>query len=284
MHSSSRVARVDTPCEARHRREILRGIVDGREPISVTVVAAHPDDEIAGCGGLLRRLSDRGATIEFVHVTDGAPRNMKDARAAGIGSREAYARARRLELASALRAGDIRVARAFVLGAVDQEASFELARLSRTIEDILGRTLPDVVVTHPYEGGHPDHDATAFAVHTAAARLGRPGASILEFTSYHLGPEGIRAGLFLERPEVPERIVDLKAGERRAKVAMLERFTSQRRVLDQFPVAPERVRSAPCYDFSAPPHSGKLFYELFDWGMTGEVWRARAAEALQSLA
>lgn len=42
--------------------------------------AAHPDDETVGMGATLYRL--REAAI--IHVTDGAPRDMRDARAQGL--------------------------------------------------------------------------------------------------------------------------------------------------------------------------------------------------------
>ena len=45
----------------------------------------------------------------------------------------------------------------------------------------------------------------------------------------------------------------------------------------------ERFRPAPNYDFTRPPHAGQLFYEKFNWGMTGEQWRALAGRALQRL-
>jgi hypothetical protein len=41
----------------------------------------------------------------------------------------------------------------------------------------------------------------------------------------------------------------------------------------------ERFRFAPRYDFNAPPHQGKLYYENCDWGVTGETWRNLAEKA-----
>ena len=38
---------------------------------SVAVVAAHPDDEVLGVGGLLALLADRGARLRLIAVTDG---------------------------------------------------------------------------------------------------------------------------------------------------------------------------------------------------------------------
>jgi hypothetical protein len=44
-------------------------------------------------------------------------------------------------------------------------------------------------------------------------------------------------------------------------------------VLQAFTVEVERFRAAPDYDFTQAPHSGALFYENFNWGMTGARWR-----------
>ena len=38
---------------------------------SVLVVAAHPDDEILGCGGTLYNLKKSGAKISIVFLSDG---------------------------------------------------------------------------------------------------------------------------------------------------------------------------------------------------------------------
>ena len=58
------------------------------------VVAAHPDDEVIGLGAQLPVLAGR---LTILHVTDGSPRNLADARAAGYSSRQQYAVGRRQE-------------------------------------------------------------------------------------------------------------------------------------------------------------------------------------------
>ena len=65
------------------------------------MVVAHPDDETVGAGAtlpLFRRLL-------LVHATDGAPRDLADARAVGFADAAGYAAARRRELDAALAAG-----------------------------------------------------------------------------------------------------------------------------------------------------------------------------------
>jgi LmbE family N-acetylglucosaminyl deacetylase len=243
--------------------------------LKVAIVVAHPDDETIGLGAQFAQLRDP----LLVQVTDGAPRSF------GAG-REDYARARRDEVTAALRAGGAHSVDRREIGVVDQEASLDLARITARLIELLAERRPEVILTHPYEGGHPDHDATAFAVHAAVRSIKWekiPAPVILEFTSYHAGPGGAMiTGEFLPAEGCPENSIALGAEARRRKRAMIESFVTQREVLQAFPLDHERFRPAPAYDFTAPPHPGELYYERFDWGMTGARWRKLAHEALFS--
>jgi hypothetical protein len=64
---------------------------------------------------------------------------------------------------------------------------------------------------------------------------------------------------------------------------MFDCFVTQQHMLAQFKLDAERFRRAPEYNFSQPPHPGKLHYENFNWGITGQRWRELAAAALNSL-
>src|SRR5918994_1793205 len=91
------------------------------------VVAAHPDDETVGLGGQLRRL--RRATI--AHVTDGAPRDLADARANGFDDWQSYADARRRELRAGMALAGINTCSLVALGFPDQQAVYSMASLAR---------------------------------------------------------------------------------------------------------------------------------------------------------
>jgi LmbE family N-acetylglucosaminyl deacetylase len=252
----------------------------------VAVVVAHPDDEVAGLGAQLPRF----ANLWLIHVTDGAPRNPDYARAAGFSSREAYARARRAELTDALAVAGI-TPRTEVIGVADQDASHRLAEITEQLAELLRIAAPAAVITHPYEGGHPDHDATAFAVHAACRLLAVTQAktpAVVEMTSYHNRDGRIEVYEFLpgnrdgDAGEDVTTIV-LREDERALKRRMFDCFPSQQAPLDWFPIGIERFRAAPAYDFTAPPHEGQLFYEMFDWGITGPRWREMARNALAAL-
>ena len=246
---------------------------------SILLVAAHQDDEVIGAGAQLASWRDR---ITIVHVTRGAPANPDDAHRAGCSSREAYAETRRREVLNALRLAGVPSSNCLEIGVGDQEAAFELSRIAAELRAIVERVRPAIVLTHPYEGGHPDHDSTAFASHIASQGT---GAQVWEFTSYHAGPNGMETGRFLPH-DGPQFRYTLSEKQKQGKQDMFGCFPTQAHVLKDFAVDFENFRPAPKYDFSQPPHPGLLHYEQFDWGVKGPEWRelARAAgERFQGL-
>ncbi|MCW2237339.1 PIG-L deacetylase family protein [Azospirillum canadense] len=245
------------------------------------VVVAHPDDETIGAGAQLGRIN----RIRILHTTDGAPRTGPDAEAAGCTTAAAYAALRRTELERALALAGVAPDRLDGLGFADQGASYHLAALTRLVMHRIEDERPDVVLTHAYEGGHPDHDATAFAVHAACTLLDGVAPRIVEMAGYHgAGGEGGTVFQdFLPRPGIPACTVWLDPEDRVLKRRMLDAHASQARTLAPFRDDVERFRPAPAYDFTRPPHDGPLNYDRFSWGITGERWRALAAEALRTL-
>ena len=138
-------------------------------------------------------------------------------------------------------------------------------------------------MTHPYEGGHPDHDAVAFAAH-AAYRLAGPDErpALIEMPFYHAQDGQMVVGMFLPGP-TDEVVVPLGDMALLRKQRMVGCFRTQREMLRQFPLSPERFRMAPDYDFRQPPHAGALLYETFGWDIALADWRRRAAAALEAL-
>lgn len=234
------------------------------------IVVAHADDETIALGARIERFYE----AHFIHVTDGAPRNEQDSRAHGFRSLDDYRQARVQELAGMFGAAGLNWGSRVCLDFPDQEASLNLSGITRQVAQQIADHQPEIIFTHPYEGGHPDHDACAFAVHHAVDLNRLSGGArplILEAPFYHAGPDGFEAGTFLRRDGwMPEMFYELSEAEKKRKHKLVGHFATQRETLKNFHDTTERFRIAPVYDFTMPAHEGKLLYEHYPWGMTSE--------------
>lgn len=128
----------------------------------VVVVAAHPDDETLGAGGLLQALHAAGAEVEVLVATDGeaAFPELDDA------ARTALGRTRRAELGAALRELGLDDAAVRWAGLPDSAVREHREELATWLAPLLRGA--DACLT-PWSGDpHPDHRAVAEAARAAA--------------------------------------------------------------------------------------------------------------------
>ena len=244
------------------------------------VIGAHSDDETIGASWLLAR----APALTIVQLTDGAPHDATLWPASAPSTRAEYAALRRRETEAALGVLGIEPARILNLGVADQDATFGIVGAVQAIGKLLD-TEPRVVVTHPYEGGHPDHDAVAVAVRAALATRRQAGQTVprlIEMTSYHLHEGAIRTGAFLPA-RTREAVRRLTPEELARKQRMFDCYASQHEVLGWFRIDEERYRAAPPVRLDQPPHPGALHYETLGFSMRGERFRMLAQQALAAL-
>lgn len=125
---------------------------------SILVVAAHPDDEVLGCGGTLAKLADEGVDIHVAFLADGV--------FSRTGAEQTELLARR---AAAQKAGDILGMQSIFFGEFPDNRMDSIALLDiiRPIESLIAKHQPDTVFTHHAGDVNIDHRRTHEAVVTA---------------------------------------------------------------------------------------------------------------------
>jgi LmbE family N-acetylglucosaminyl deacetylase len=242
------------------------------------VIVAHPDDEAAGCGALLQRME----MPILLFASDGAPRDEFFWKRHG--SRLRYARMREEEARQAL--GQVGVSEVEFLAPqgvgldafADQELYCHLPQAYERMGEVIHRFRPQALITLAYEGGHPDHDACCFLTCVLARKYALPA---WEFPLYHRMPSGQMAYQRFLVPDQTEVLVEITPEELERKRAMLRAYKSQGDVMKTFDPAIERLRPLHEYDYTRPPHPGKLNYEVWGWRMTGAQVCAAFSEFLQ---
>jgi LmbE family N-acetylglucosaminyl deacetylase len=251
----------------------------GRSVTKVAVIVAHPDDEAIGAGAHLGSWPD----VTAVFATNGSPKNLRYANDAGYADRENYAKARMAEAAAALKLAGVAAPPVF-LGFDDQDTARELPALIKAIAKFIAGDQPDVIVTHPYEGGHPDHDAVCIAVHLACEvirRQGEPFPAIVEMTSY-FARGGRRVSCEFKNGE-NGITVPLTAGQAELKSRIYQAHASQYGMLKDFPLEQECFRLAPQHDFRRVP-PGEILYATTGMGILPDEFERLAASAVNGIA
>ncbi len=220
------------------------------------VIVAHPDDEAIGAGVLLQRIEDP----LVVFCTDGGPKDEFFWKAHG--SREEYVRVRHQE---ARNAADIAgVKKVAFLDFPDQELFLHLGEALAELEELASRHRIQAVLTHAYEGGHPDHDSCAFLGYLLGRNLELP---VWEMPLYHRTKSGGHAQTFVGRNGRSVR-VRVKPKELDTKRHMVDAHKSQNLALSPFNLAVERFRPQALYDYRRPPKAEVINYEAWQWRMT----------------
>jgi LmbE family N-acetylglucosaminyl deacetylase len=145
---------------------------------SVLVVAAHPDDEVLGCGGTIARHADAGDQVQVLIVAEGATsRQQHRDRNQATGELSALAQAAQQAVA--------------ILGAQGVELldlpdnrldSLDRLDLIKQIEERLARHQPQVVYVHHAGDVNVDHRRLHEAVITACRPMpGQPVRRLLSF-------------------------------------------------------------------------------------------------------
>jgi LmbE family N-acetylglucosaminyl deacetylase len=224
---------------------------------SILVLTPHPDDEVVACAAAIGRARAAGSKVALLFLTHGCV----EAAAMWPWTRRRYGEAVARRRAEGERvAAELGVA---VAGSSDRPARHlwrELAAAEAETRAAIAAFGVDQVWTPAYEGGNPDHDGA----NAIAARLAAEGVNVLEFAEYNLARGRPHSHAFPE-PNGQETVLELTPDERAAKRRLIGLYASEKGNLNYVGADRETFRPLAAYDYSRPPHPGKLWYARFQW-------------------
>jgi LmbE family N-acetylglucosaminyl deacetylase len=220
--------------------------------VSILVIAAHPDDEVLGCGGTIARESGR-QEVRIAILGEGASSRHarpSDAPAADLTRLACDARAAAGELG----------ARSVDFGQLPDNRFDELPLLDvvKRVEQWIEAYRPDVIYTHHPGDLNVDHGITFRAVLTAT----RPGASphlVREILAFEVPSSTEWAFERIDPAFRPTVFVDI-AGTLDVKIAAMARYETEMRPAPH-PRSPEKIRALAEYRGSA---GGMVSAEAFE--------------------
>ena len=202
--------------------------------MKILVVAAHPDDEVLGCGGTIARLGCEGHEIYMAILGE------------GITSRYAQREEADGRLVDELSSASQRVAR--LLSARDlftynlPDNRFEtvpLLDVVKIVENLIGRVAPDVIYTH--HGG--DLNIDHVTVHRAVLTATRPieGQSVREIYAFEVPSSTEWAFQRIEPVFRPNVFIDIE-NTLKTKIQALAYYETEARTFPH-PRSPEALEA-----------------------------------------
>jgi len=203
--------------------------------VKVLVVAAHPDDEILGCGATAARLVAEGHEVHFVILGEGMTSRNTQRADADLGQLEDL---RRYAHAAAAKVG---VKSLGLHGLPDNRLdTVPLLDIVKIVEELVNRHSPAVIYTHHGGDLNVDHGV----VHRAVLTATRPtaGCPVREIYAFEVPSSTEWAFQRIEPAFRPNVFVDITR-TLETKIAAMECYESETRKFPH-PRSPEALRAA----------------------------------------
>lgn len=203
--------------------------------MNVLVIAAHPDDEVLGCGGTIARLAAEGAAVSILILAEGLTARADFNAAQGAATlRVHHERARK--------AGALLGAREVNLAAFPDNRMdvVPLLEVTQRIEREIARVQPEVVFTQHGGDLNIDHVVTFRATMTATRPM--RGCPVKRLYAYEVGSSTEWAFQQFEPRFHPQVFFDIEA-HLETKIAAMQVYESEARTFPH-PRSPEALRAA----------------------------------------
>ncbi|MDC0369937.1 PIG-L family deacetylase [Pelagibacteraceae bacterium] len=142
---------------------------------TILVVAAHPDDDVLGCGGTLKKLSKKGSDINLIFLSDGvSSRKMTNKKFL----QEISRRKKACERACRILGSNKPIFYDLPDNSLDTVSFLKIVKL---IKNHIDKIKPEIIFTHFHNDLNIDHSITNRAVVTACRPLKNNPVKILLF-------------------------------------------------------------------------------------------------------
>ncbi|MBO1768300.1 bifunctional PIG-L family deacetylase/class I SAM-dependent methyltransferase [Allobranchiibius sp. GilTou38] len=239
----------------------------------LVVIAAHPDDETLGAGGLLHLVAQAGVPVDVIVASDGEGSHPDSP----TYDRAQLARVRRIEVMDAV-AILAPAARVRHLGLPDGDLAAHAASVAAALRESVADLGVGAVIAAPWRhDGHTDHDALGAV---AAQVAEQTGALLLEYPIWlwHWGSGD-------DVPWARMRVLPLQDEQRAAKRRALATHVSQIEPLSGAPGDEVLLGAGMLAHFDRPfetfvDSSGLAEVELFErlHATRGDPWQVRSSD------
>lgn len=178
---------------------------------SILVVAAHPDDEVMGCGGTIARHAEVGDEVMVLFLSDGVGSRYSDrdmSQALKIRRKQAEHAANILGITSVI----------FLDFPDNQMDQVSLLQVVRAIEEVVHSCSPETIYTHHAGDLNIDHEVTHRAVMTACRP--EPNRCTREIFSFEILSSTGWAGHATGKAFIPHRFISIESQLEKKLAAM----------------------------------------------------------------
>jgi len=202
--------------------------ITSKEKKTVLVIAAHPDDEVLGCGGIIQRCSNNGDDCYVLILTDGSEGRYGEEGALALRENAALANK------------NLGTKKVFFEKLPNQALdTLPITTVIQTLESYINKLEPTVVYTHHNGDLNRDHKVCHEATLVATRPL--PGQCVREVYGYNTPSSTEWMFINGEKPFIPNVFVDI-AGYIEGKIEAMECYESERNLYPH-PRSPEALKA-----------------------------------------
>ncbi len=223
---------------------------------NILFVIPHPDDEIVGCCALIKKFHQKKQNVILFFLTNG----IIDEKLMWPWDKKKYKKIlsiRKKEMISSVKY--LEVGEYFFQNIPSRTLKDNIEKTYKKLFEIVISKKIDSIFCPAYEGGHQDHDVSNFI----ASRFVK-SCSVYEFAEYNFFNGKVNSNHFIKNSNnYVLLLLDEKLKEFKKKG--MQTYISEQKNLGYISLNQECYRPISSYDYSNPPHKGRLFYRRFSF-------------------